>query len=122
MSIDLGLTAEGVYENRGSKMGEFVKIAKTSEVPAGTARSFVVENEVVAVFNLNNNYYALKDQCSHMDLPLSDGMLEDDVVTCAYHGAEFDIKTGEALCAPAYEPVESYEVRVDNDDIYISID
>ena len=103
-------------------MGEFVKVAKTSDIPAGTVKSFIVENEVIAIFNLNNNYYALKDQCSHMDLPLSDGILEDGVIICAYHGAEFDIKTGDVLCPPAYEPVESFEVKVEDDQIYVSID
>ena len=103
-------------------MGEFVKVAKISDIPAGTVRSFIVENEIVAIFNLNNNYYALKDQCSHMDLPLSDGLLEDGVVVCAYHGAEFDIKTGEALCLPAVEPVEAFEVRIEDEQIYVSID
>lgn len=103
-------------------MGEFIKVAKISDVPAGTAKSFLVKNEVIAVFNLNNNYYALRDQCSHMDLPISDGIIEQSRVTCAYHGAEFDIKTGKALCAPAYDPVESFEVMVQDEQIYISID
>ncbi|NIP39866.1 MAG: non-heme iron oxygenase ferredoxin subunit [Candidatus Dadabacteria bacterium] len=103
-------------------MADFVKVAKASDIPCGTARSFVVENEIVAVFNLNNNFYALRDQCSHMDLPISDGIITDSVVTCAYHGAEFDIETGNALCAPAYEPVESFEVKVQDDEIYVSVD
>lgn len=103
-------------------MGEFVKVAKISDVPAGTARSFIVENEVVAVFNINNNYYALKDQCSHMDLPISDGIVQDGIVTCVYHGAEFDLETGEALCAPAYEPVESFQVKVVDNEIFVSVD
>jgi 3-phenylpropionate/trans-cinnamate dioxygenase ferredoxin subunit len=103
-------------------MGEFVKVAKTSDIPAGTVKSFIVENQLIAIFNLNNNYYALRDQCSHMDLPLSDGQLEDGVVVCAYHGAEFDIKTGDVLCMPAVEPVESFEVKVEDKQIYVSID
>ncbi|NIT13624.1 MAG: Rieske 2Fe-2S domain-containing protein, partial [Candidatus Dadabacteria bacterium] len=101
-------------------MGEFVKVANISDVPAGTARSFIVENEVVAVFNINNNYYALKDQCSHMELPISDGIVQDGIVTCVHHGAEFDIETGEALCAPAYEPVESFQVKVVDNEIFVS--
>lgn len=103
-------------------MGEFVKVAKISDIPAGTAKSFIVENEIVAIFNLNNKYYALKDQCSHMNLPLSDGLLVDGVVVCAYHGAEFDIKTGEALSLPAVEPVEAFEVRIEDEQIYVSLD
>lgn len=102
-------------------MGNLIKIAKTHEIPEGEVKSFVVDNEMIAVFNINNEYYALKDQCSHMDLPLSDGFVDGDKVTCAYHGAEFEIKTGKELCLPAVEPVESYTIKIEGDDIYIDL-
>lgn len=103
-------------------MGDFVKVAKTTDILPGTAKSYIVENEVVAIFNVNNNFYALRDQCSHMDLPISDGIIENGVVTCAYHGAEFDIKSGDALCMPAIYPVEPFEIKIEQEDIYVSID
>ena len=102
-------------------MGNLFKIGKTGDIPEGEVRSFLVDNEMVAVFNINNEFYALKDQCSHMDLPLSDGFVEGDKVTCAYHGAEFEITSGKALCLPAIEPVENYKVTLDGDDIYVEL-
>ncbi len=102
-------------------MNEYIKAAKKSDIPVGEVRSFVIENEVVAIFNIEQEYYALKDQCSHMDLPLSDGLVEGNTVTCAYHGAEFDIKSGDVLCLPAVEPVERYEIKIEGEDIYISL-
>lgn len=103
------------------EVDNMIKIAKTHDIPEGEVRSFVVDNEMVAVFNINNEYYALKDQCSHMELPLSDGLVDGDKVTCAYHGAEFEIKTGKVLCPPAVEPVENYKVMIEGDDIYIDL-
>jgi 3-phenylpropionate/trans-cinnamate dioxygenase ferredoxin component len=102
-------------------MSNLVKVAKTYDVPNGEVRSFIVENEIIAVFNVKNEFFALKDQCSHMDLPLSDGLVEGSKVICAYHGAEFDISTGNALSLPAIESVERYDVKIDGDDIYIDI-
>lgn len=103
-------------------MSSYHKIATTGEIKEGEIRSFIVDNEVVAVCNSGGRFYAFKDQCSHQDLPLSDGELDGDVVRCAYHGAEFDIKSGEALCLPAVEPVETYSIKIENGDILISLD
>lgn len=102
-------------------MADFHKVASTSEILQGEVKSFVVENQVVAVCNLNGNFYAFKDECSHEQFPLSDGDLEGENIMCMYHGAEFDVKTGEAVCLPAVEPIEVYEVKVDGDDIYVSL-
>ncbi len=102
-------------------MGNLVKVGKTYDIPCGEVRSYVVDNEVIAVFNINNEYFALKDQCSHMDLPLSDGLVEGDKIICAYHGAEFEISTGKVLCLPAVENVEKYTVKVEGNDVYIDI-
>jgi len=103
-------------------MGEYIKVAKKSEIAPGEIKSFVAGNEVIAVCNVEGNFYAIKDECTHMEFPLSDGLLEEETVTCAYHGAAFNVKTGEALCLPAIESVETYELRVNGDDIYILID
>ena len=68
----------------------------------------------VGVYNLNGEYYALEDRCSHDDGPLCEGDWDPDegVVICPRHGANFDIRTGDALTLPAFEPVETYPVRV----------
>ena len=103
-------------------MGEFHKVANTSEILDGEVKAFVVENTSVAICNRNNNFYAFRDECSHEAFPLSDGDLEGDNIICMYHGAEFDISSGEALCLPAIEPIDVYEVKIEGDYILVKVD
>ncbi|HEX9665940.1 MAG TPA: non-heme iron oxygenase ferredoxin subunit [Thermodesulfobacteriota bacterium] len=100
----------------------FIRVAIKSEILPGEVKSFAVDNEIIAVCNVGGYFYAIKDKCTHMEFPLSDGVLENETITCAYHGAEFNVKTGEALCMPAVEPVETYELKVEGDDIYVLVD
>ena len=100
-------------------MAEFEKVAKVSDIQPGEIKSFVLGNEMVAICNTDGKFYAFIDECSHQTLPLSDGLLEGKTITCAYHGAEFNVETGEALCLPAVDGIETYEVKVEGDDIYI---
>jgi 3-phenylpropionate/trans-cinnamate dioxygenase ferredoxin subunit len=68
----------------------------------------------VGVYNLDGVYYAIEDRCSHDDGPLCEGEFDPEtgVVVCPRHGANFDIRSGEALTLPAFEPVSIYPVRV----------
>lgn len=100
-------------------MAEFEKIAKVTDIQPGEIKSFVLGNEMVAICNTDGKFHAFIDECSHQTLPLSDGLLEGNTITCAYHGAEFNVETGEALCLPAVDGIETYEVKVEGDDIYI---
>lgn len=102
-------------------MAEFEKIAKVSDIAPGEVKAFVAGNEMIAICNNGGKFYAFIDECSHQTLPLSDGILEGKTITCAYHGAEFDVETGEALCLPAVDRIETYEVKVEDDDIYVLI-
>lgn len=103
-------------------MEDFIKVTTTDDIQDGEIKSYLVETEVVCICNVKGEYYAFKDQCSHQEFPLSDGELEGNVVTCAYHGAEFDVTTGEALCMPAVEPVETYEIKIEDGEIYVALD
>lgn len=103
-------------------MAEFVKVARTSEIRPGEIKSFVVETEVIAICNVNGEFYVIKDECSHMEYPLSDGILEGETITCAHHGAEFNVRTGEVLSLPAVEPIETFKVKVEGDGIYVLIE
>lgn len=102
-------------------MAEFKKVAKTSEIIDGEVMPFHVDGKDIAICNINNNFYAFKDECSHETFPLSDGDIEGDNIICIYHGAEFDVKSGEALCLPAIEPVEVYELMIEGDDILVKV-
>jgi 3-phenylpropionate/trans-cinnamate dioxygenase ferredoxin subunit len=68
----------------------------------------------IGVYNLDGQFYAIEDRCSHDDGPLCEGEFEPEtgVVICPRHGANFDIRSGDALTLPAYEPVAVYAVRV----------
>lgn len=100
-------------------MSEFVKVARTSDVPPGSRIWVEFEEETVVLFNVNGAFYAIADLCTHDNGPLEDGELEEYEVTCPRHGARFDIRTGAALCLPATKPVPTYQVRIDGDDIFV---
>ncbi|RQW06531.1 non-heme iron oxygenase ferredoxin subunit [candidate division KSB1 bacterium] len=83
-----------------------------AELPAGAMRPFTVEGVTIVVVRDADELYALRDQCTHEEYPLSEGWLEDGCLFCAMHGAKFDLQTGAALSLPAYEGVATFPVRV----------
>jgi 3-phenylpropionate/trans-cinnamate dioxygenase ferredoxin subunit len=99
----------------------YVRVGKASDVPAGRAEVYDVEDRKIAVFRLEDGFYAIEDICTHDGGPLAEGEIEEDQVICPRHGARFDIKTGEALTLPAVTPVESYPVRVDGNELFIGL-
>lgn len=90
----------------------WIAVAPAGEIPAGELRSFAVNGAMVVVFNVDGEYYALDDVCTHDGGPLSDGVLQGDNVACPRHGACFSIRTGAVTAPPAVEPVRAYPVRV----------
>lgn len=100
-------------------MPDFVKVCKTGEIPEGERRYFAFEEETIVIFNVEGEFYAIADVCTHDGGPLEDGDLEGYKVECPRHGAHFDIRTGEALSMPAVVGVPSYETRVEGDDLYV---
>ncbi|MHC5541556.1 non-heme iron oxygenase ferredoxin subunit, partial [Singulisphaera rosea] len=73
------------------------------------------------VFNVDGSYYAIDDVCTHDGGPLAEGDLEGCEIQCPRHGARFDVRTGQALCFPAVEPVTSHTVQVRGDDIFVAL-
>ncbi|MEM7351637.1 MAG: non-heme iron oxygenase ferredoxin subunit [Acidobacteriota bacterium] len=100
-------------------MAEFVKVAKTSDIEDQCARCVEIGGHPIALFNLGGEFYAIDDLCTHEDAPLSEGYVEGEEVECPWHAARFNIKSGKALCEPAYEDVSAYKVRVVGDDIEV---
>lgn len=81
----------------------------------------MAEGLPIVLANVDGDVYALEDQCSHDEFPLSDGELEDGDVVCTYHGARFDACTGKNKTLPAIRPVRSFPVEVRGDDIYVDL-
>ncbi|MFQ5960212.1 MAG: Rieske (2Fe-2S) protein [Candidatus Methylomirabilales bacterium] len=100
-------------------MGEFVKVAEAKDIAAGTGILVELDGDRIALFNMNGTFYAIGDTCTHAGGPLSDGDLDGDVVTCPWHGAQFDVKTGEVVGPPAPELVTGYRVKVEGSDVFI---
>ena len=102
-------------------MGELVKIAETKDLPAGSAIQVEVRERKLAVFNVAGSYYAIDDTCTHQAGPLSEGEVEGTTVTCPWHGATFDVTTGNVLGPPDPSGVRSYRVQVDGGDIKVEV-
>lgn len=93
-------------------MSDWINVAPASELTAGMWRSVDLDGTMVAVFNLDGEYYAIEDVCTHDGGILSGGTVERAEIVCPRHGAHFSIKTGKALTPPAYQDVATFPVRV----------
>lgn len=102
-------------------MAEFVRVAALADVPPGELLAVEVEGVKICLANVEGEIYAIQDNCTHRDFPLSNGTLEDTQIECSWHGARFDLQTGRALCLPAIKPAKTYEVKVDAGEIYLAV-
>jgi nitrite reductase/ring-hydroxylating ferredoxin subunit len=102
-------------------MAGFVKVAKSDEIAPGQGKLIEVEGKRIALFNVDEHFYAIDDTCTHRGGPLSEGLLNGREVTCPWHGAVFDVTTAEVLRPPAPREVARYNVRVVGRDIEVEI-
>ena len=102
-------------------MNSFVKVATKSDIPVGEMRSFFVDHTAVVICNLNNEYFALADECSHDSSPFDGGHLDAGNIVCPRHGATFDLRTGNATSPPAVVGIDKYELKIEGEDILIMV-
>ena len=102
-------------------MPRWVKVATAADCPPGKLLAVETGNERVVLANVEGDFHALLDQCSHQDLPLSDGELAGDRLECIYHGAKFDVCSGRAKQLPATRPVKTFPVDVRDGDVFIEV-
>lgn len=98
-----------------------VDIAAVTDIPEGTGKTFTVNNHTIAVFQVEGQFYALDDTCSHAEASLGAGEVDTDegCVECPLHGSLFELATGKPRTLPAYEPVATYLVRVAGDRVIV---
>lgn len=101
-------------------MANWVKISSINEFK-GRVMVYRWAEKPIAIFRLDDGYYAIEDRCSHEEAALSEGEIENGKVECPLHGALFDIKTGKNLSLPAVLPVKSYRVKIENGDIFLEL-
>ena len=102
-------------------MPHFIKVATTAELADEQAKLVELEGQKIALFHVDGAFYAVSDTCTHRGGPLSEGELEGAEVTCPWHGAKFDIRTGAVVGPPAPQAVKSYPVRVTGADVEIEV-
>jgi 3-phenylpropionate/trans-cinnamate dioxygenase ferredoxin subunit len=104
----------------------FTKVAETSEISIGKMKMIRFEEKEILIANVNGNYYAIANRCTHRNGDLSKGSLEGSIVTCPVHGAKFDVTTGKAVSGPKLlffkaktNDETSFEVKIEAKDIML---
>ena len=100
-------------------MANWTDVAKVEEIPPGTWKTLYLNEELIAVINLEGEFYAIQDRCTHDNGILTGGEIEGDQIICPRHGAAFCIKTGEVTCPPAYEDILTFPTRVVDDTVQV---
>lgn len=102
-------------------MSEFQSVCKISEIPEGEGKPFEINDSVIAIFNVGNEFFAIDDMCPHAGAALSPGHVDcvEKTVTCPWHAWRFDITDG-TWCDNRKLKVNSYELKVEDDTIFIS--
>jgi 3-phenylpropionate/trans-cinnamate dioxygenase ferredoxin component len=101
-----------------------IDICPLSELPPGTVKTVAWEDLDIAVVNCGGELFAIEDRCSHDDGPLAEGTLDESACTleCPRHGSLFSLRDGAPKTLPAYTPVETFPVRVEDDQIKVEVD
>lgn len=99
----------------------YIAVAKVGDVAPGSVMKVDAAGRSIALFNLDGSYYATDEICTHAHASLAEGFVVDDCIECPLHGAMFSIKTGEALSAPATDPLTTYPVRLEADEILVGV-
>jgi 3-phenylpropionate/trans-cinnamate dioxygenase ferredoxin component len=101
-----------------------IPVCKLADLPQGEMRLVEADGRKIGVFHCaDGELYAVEDRCSHDDGPLAEGEFDTEACTveCPRHGSLFDIRTGKPKTLPAYRPVDTFEVRVDNDEVKLEL-
>ncbi len=94
------------------------KVAKVADIPRNCGLKVVVDEDEIALFNLNGEFYAISDCCPHRGAPLSEGFLEQDKVFCPWHCFDFNLKTGESEMVP-HLCVATYPIKVEDGAVFL---
>jgi nitrite reductase (NADH) small subunit/3-phenylpropionate/trans-cinnamate dioxygenase ferredoxin subunit len=102
-------------------MAEYQTVGRVGDIPAGEGRTVQVGNKLIAVFNDGGRYFAIDDTCPHMGASLSEGCLENGIVTCSWHAWRFRVADGTWADNPRIK-IGSYPVRVEGDAIQVLVE
>jgi len=103
-------------------MSEWIDVVPEKQLGAGSRKVIETEAGPIAVFNLDDELYAIADICSHDGGELASGKRDGDQIICPRHGARFCIRDGRALTPPAFENIETFSLRIESGMIQVDID
>jgi 3-phenylpropionate/trans-cinnamate dioxygenase ferredoxin component len=103
-------------------MTTWQSVANVADIPPEHVAVFQVGDHDVAICNVDGQFYAIDDLCTHDGGSLDQGELEGDEIECPRHGARFDVRTGAAIQLPAFEPVETHEVQLEGDTVQVGLE
>ena len=102
-------------------MGKII-VGKADDIPAGKMRKVTADGKEILVVNVDGNFYAMDDTCTHAGASLSEGTLEGSILTCGWHGAKFDCKAGKLYAFPAkIKDLNSYKVIVESENVFLEL-
>ncbi|ADC72083.1 MULTISPECIES: non-heme iron oxygenase ferredoxin subunit [unclassified Thioalkalivibrio] len=93
-------------------MSEWIDVAPVDSIADGEHRLVDTAGTEVAIFNLDGEFFAVENLCTHEEVPIADGELDDDCITCPLHEAQFCLRTGEVMEPPAEDPLTRFPTRV----------
>ena len=98
-------------------------VGPVEELPPGSVKIVVAGSIAVGVYNLDGEFYAIEDRCSHDDGPLAEGPFDPErkTVECPRHGSLFDLTTGRPKTLPAFQPVDTFAARVEDDQVKLEV-
>lgn len=103
----------------------WTNIGKLSEFPEGKMKKVFVNGKELLVVNISGKFYSIDDICTHEECSLADGFLQNELVTCPCHLAQFNVKTGEVVKNPAtgdkIDPEPTFKVKVENDEVFVEL-
>lgn len=102
-------------------MTDYLDVCDVGDVPNGKHRSFVVAGRSILIFQINSEFFAIENRCTHLDYPLNEGRQIGYRIICRAHGASFDVRTGQVLGGPAIQPVSRFDVRTRDGRVEIRI-
>jgi nitrite reductase/ring-hydroxylating ferredoxin subunit len=102
-------------------MTDFLKVARVEQIEEGGTLPLEVDGELVCLARVEGCVYAFTDNCTHISGPLNEGELEGYTLTCPWHGAQFDVRTGKVLRGPARQEILTYPVKVEDDTVFIQL-
>ncbi len=102
-------------------MAEFIKVASATDIPDPGRVTLELDQRVIVLFHIDDQWYCIDDVCTHDGGPLGDGALDGHCIACPRHGALFDVRSGKALSMPATEATACHKVKVEGDNVLVCL-